>query len=241
MGGGGMAGRPSLLLLPGLLCDEALWGPQVAALGDRADIRIADLTQDDSVAAMARRALHGAPERFALAGLSMGGYVALEIMAKAPERVERLALLDTSARADTPEQGRRRRGLIALAGRGQFKGITPRLLPMLIHPARIADEALTGIVIGMAERVGKDAFLRQQQAIMGRPDRRSLLSAIRVPTLVLCGNEDALTPVELHRELASGIATSRLTVVPECGHLSTIERPEAVSAAFARWLATSDE
>lgn len=235
-----MADRPSLLLLPGLLCDDALWAPQVEVLAGQTDIRIADLTRDDTVAAMARRALAGAPERFALAGLSMGGYVALEIMATVPERVERLALLDTSARADTPEQTRRRQGLIALAGRGQFKGVTPRLLPMLIHPARIADEALTRIVMGMAERVGKEAFLRQQQAIMGRPDRRSLLPKIRVPTLVLCGSEDALTPVDLHRELASGIATSRLAIVPDCGHLSTIERPEPVNAAFARWLATSD-
>lgn len=232
-----MADRPSLLLLPGLLCDGALWSPQVAALAGQIDVQVADLTKDDSVAGMAKRALDGAPERFALAGLSMGGYVALEIMATAPGRVERLALLDTSARADTPEQTRRRQGLIALAGRGQFKGVTPRLLPMLIHPARIEDEALTGVVMGMAERVGKDAFLRQQRAIMGRPDRRSMLARIRVPTLVLCGNEDALTPVELSREMASGIATSRLTIMPDCGHLSTIERPEPVNAALGRWLA----
>ena len=232
-----MAGRPPLLLLPGLLCDEALWAPQIDALAEQADMRVADLTRDDSVKAMAKRALDAAPGRFALAGLSMGGYVALEIVATAPERVERLALLDTSGRADTPEQLRRRQGLIALAGRGEFKGVTPRLLPLLIHPARIEDEALTGIVMGMAERVGKDAFLRQQRAIMGRPDRRPLLSKIHVPTLVLCGNEDALTPVELSREMAAGIATSRLTLVPDCGHLSTLERPEAVNAALRRWLA----
>lgn len=232
-----MADRPPLLLLPGLLCDKALWAPQVEALADQAEMRVADLTRDDSLAAMAKRALDGAPERFALAGLSMGGYVALEIVATAPERVERLALLDTSGRADTPEQLRRRQGLIALAGRGEFKGVTPRLLPMLIHPDRIEDKALTAIVMGMAERVGKDAFLRQQRAIMGRPDRRPLLSKIHVPTLVLCGNEDALTPVELSREMAAGIATSRLTLVPDCGHLSTLERPEAVNVALRRWLA----
>ena len=232
-----MAGRPPLLLLPGLLCDEALWAPQIDALAEQADMRVADLTRDDSVKAMAKRALDAAPGRFALAGLSMGGYVALEIVATAPERVERLALLDTSGRADTPEQLRRRQGLIALAGRGEFKGVTPRLLPMLFHPARIQDQALTGIVTGMAERVGKDAFLRQQQAIMGRPDRRPLLSKIQVPTLVLCGSEDALTPVELSREMAAGIANSRLTLVPDCGHLSTLERPESVNVALRRWLA----
>jgi pimeloyl-ACP methyl ester carboxylesterase len=232
-----MADRPVLLLLPGLLCDEALWAGQCQALADVADIRVADLTVDDSVSAMARRVLAGAPDRFALAGLSMGGYVALEIVATAPERVERLALLDTSARADTPEQTRRRQGLIALADRGQFKGVTPRLLPMLIHPDRVGEEPLTSTVMDMAERVGKEAFLRQQRAIMGRPERRPLLPSIHVPTLVLCGDADALTPLELSRELAAGIATSRLAIVPDCGHLSTLERPEAVNAAMRRWLA----
>lgn len=232
-----MAGKQTLLLLPGLLCDEALWAPQVEALADVAECRVADLSQDDSVAAMAERALDGLPEHFAVAGLSMGGYVALQLMATVPQRIERLALLDTSGRADTPEQSRRRRGLIQLADRGEFKGVTPRLLPMLIHPARAADAALTSVVMEMAERIGKDAFLRQQKAIMGRPDRRPLLAKIHAPTLVLCGNEDALTPVELSRELASGIATSRLTVVPDCGHLSTLEQPEPTTAAMRRWLA----
>jgi pimeloyl-ACP methyl ester carboxylesterase len=235
-----MGGRPTLLLLPGLLCDAALWAPQIEAVADLVECRVADLTQDDSIDAMAERALADMPERFAVAGLSMGGYVALAIMAAARDRVERLALLDTSARADTPEQLRRRNGLIQLAERGQFKGVTPRLLPMLIHPARIQDETLTSVVMGMAERVGKEAFLRQQRAIMGRPDRRPLLPKIRVPTLVLCGSEDAVTPVELSRELASSIATSRLTVVPDCGHLATLERPEPTNAAVRRWLQVTD-
>lgn len=232
-----MAEKQALLLLPGLLCDAALWAPQVEALADIADCRVADLTQDESVAEMAKRALADMPERFAVAGLSMGGYVALELMATVQGRIDRLALIDTSGRADTPEQLRRRRGLIQLADRGEFKGVTPRLLPMLIHPARTGDAALTQVVMDMAERVGKDAFLRQQKAIMGRPDRRPLLPKIHVPTLVVCGNEDALTPVELSRELASGIATSRLVVVPDCGHLASIERPEATTSAMRRWLA----
>jgi pimeloyl-ACP methyl ester carboxylesterase len=236
-----MAERPTLLLLPGLLCDAALWAPQVEALSDLADCRVADLTRDDSVEAMAARAIADLPERFAVAGLSMGGYVALAIMAMAPERVQRLALLDTSARADTAEQKRRRQALIKMADIGEFKGVTPRLLPLLIHPKRIGDAALTSIVTGMAERVGKEAFLRQQRAIVGRPDRRLLLPRIHVPTLVLCGSEDAVTPVELSRELASSIATGRLVVVPECGHLATLERPEAAGAALRRWLTASEE
>jgi pimeloyl-ACP methyl ester carboxylesterase len=198
---------------------------------------VADLTLDDSMAAMAQRVLAGAPPRFALAGLSMGGYVAQEIVRRAPERVTRLALLDTSARADTPELTARRRGLIELSQKGQFKGVTPRLLPLLIHPDRLGDEAFTATVMDMAERVGKAGFLRQQTAIMGRPDGRGDLGRIACPTLVLCGRQDALTPPALHEELAALIPGARLVVVEHCGHLSTLERPEEVDEALRRWLA----
>lgn len=231
-----MAAPTPLVLLPGLLCDGALWHAQTRWLGDVAAFTIGDLTHDDSVATMARSVLMEAPESFALAGLSMGGYVALEIMRQAPERVRRLALLDTSARADTPAQTERRRGLLALAEKGQFKGVTPRLLPMLVHPDRLDDEALTATVTAMAERVGRDAFLRQQKAIMGRPDSGPDLGRIRCPTLVLCGREDALTPPELHRELAAAIPGARLVVIEECGHLAPLERPHATTAVLRYWL-----
>lgn len=231
-----MAAPTPLVLLPGLLCDGALWHAQTRWLGDVAAFTIGDLSRDDSMAAMARSVLMEAPESFALAGLSMGGYVALEIMRQAPERVRRLALLDTNARADTSEQTERRRGLIALAEKGQFKGVTPRLLPMLIHPDRLDDEALTTTVLKMAERVGQAAFLRQQKAIMGRPDGRPGLAAVRCPTLVACGREDALTPLELHREMAEAIPHARLVVIEECGHLAPLERPHAVTALLRYWL-----
>src|SRR5580704_15765607 len=182
-----MAGKIPLVLLPGLLCDAALWAPQVAALSDIADPSVADLSRDDSLAGMARRVLSAAPARFALAGLSMGGYVAQEIMRRSPERVTRLALLDTSARADTLERAAQRRGFIELAHKGQFKGIQPRMLPVYLHPDHLQDKAITDAVLAMAERIGKDAFLRQQQAIMNRPDGREDLKRIAVPTLVLCG------------------------------------------------------
>src|SRR4051794_10484233 len=185
--------KGALLLLPGLLCDAALWAPQVEALGREHDIRIADFTRADTIAGMAEAALALAPDRFNLAGLSMGGYVAQEVMRRTPERVERLALLDTSARRDTEEQRARRRGLIELAQKGHFKGVPPRLLPLLTPPARREDAELTGTVMGMAERVGPDAFLRQQQAIMDRPDSRADLPRFACPTLVLCGRDDALT------------------------------------------------
>jgi pimeloyl-ACP methyl ester carboxylesterase len=231
--------RIPLFLLPGLLLDDVLWAPQLAALADIADMAVGDLTQDDSMEAMARRILDGAPPRFALAGLSMGGYVSFEIMRQAPERVTRLALLDTSARPDTPEQTANRRNLMKLCEQGQFKGVTRRLLPQWIHPARVDEPGLADTVMSMTARVGRDSFLRQQTAIIGRPDSRPGLSRIHCPTLVLCGHEDRATPVELHREIAADIPNARLTVVPECGHLSPLERPDAVNAALRGWL-TSD-
>ncbi|MGH6984932.1 MAG: alpha/beta fold hydrolase [Stellaceae bacterium] len=231
-----MARKTPLVLLPGLLCDAALWHGQVTSLADVADSWVADLTRDDSLAAMARRVLQAAPPEFALAGLSMGGYCAFEVMRQAPQRVTRLALLDTGARADTPEQTSRRRGLIELAEKGEFRGVTPRLLPLFIHPDRLNDKALTGAVTAMAERVGRDAFLRQQKAIIGRVDSRASLANIRCLTLVLCGREDVLTPRALAEEIATGISGARLDLIDHCGHLSTMERPDAVTAELRQWL-----
>ena len=228
--------KPSLVLVPGLLCDAALWQPQIDRFGDRFDILVADVTRDDSMRGMAGRILASAPARFALAGLSMGGYVAQEVLREAPERVGRVALLDTAARPDSPERAERRHGLIALAKMGKFKGVTPRLLPLLIHPTRLDDRALTGIVMAMAERVGQAAFLRQQQAILGRPDFRPDLARIACPALVLCGRDDALTPPALSHEIADGIAGARLVILDECGHLSPIEQPDAVNQVFEEWL-----
>ncbi|MDE1902429.1 MAG: alpha/beta fold hydrolase [Alphaproteobacteria bacterium] len=231
-----MARKTPLVLLPGLLCDAALWHGQIAGLADVAESSVADLTRDDSLMAMARRVLQAAPPQFALAGLSMGGYCAFEVMRQAPERVLRLALLDTGARADTPEQMSRRRGLIELAEKGEFKGVTPRLLPLLVHPDRLKEKELVGAVMTMAERIGKDAFLRQQKAIMGRIDSRPSLANIKCPTLVLCGREDVLTPRALAEEIAAFIPGARLDLIDHCGHLSAMERPEAVTAELRQWL-----
>lgn len=231
-----MAAKTPLILLPGLLCDRALWEAQLAALGDVAEMTVGDLTQADSVGGMADAVLRAAPSRFALAGLSMGGYVSFEIMRRAPERVTRLALLDTSARPDTPDRIQSRKDLIALAQQGNFKGVTPKLLPSWVHPERMKDQAFVDAVTSMTQRVGRDAFIRQQSAIMSRPDSRPGLSRIKCPTLVLCGREDAATPVELHREIAADIAEARLVILPDCGHLSTMEQPDAVNAELRRWL-----
>lgn len=238
-----MAEPLPLVLLPGLLCDAALFRPQVEALAldqpERACL-VQDLTRHDTVAGMAADVLAGAPARFALVGLSMGGYVAQEILRQAPERVAAVMLIDTAARADTPEQLARRRGLIELSEKGQFKGVTPRLLPLLIHEARLDDAALVGTVTGMAERVGQAAFTRQQKAIMGRIDGRPSLAAIRCPTLVACGRQDVLTPPALSQEMASLIPGARYVPIEECGHLATLEQPAAVTGLLRYWLALAE-
>ncbi len=229
--------RLPLVLLPGLLCDAALWRHQADHLRDVADPIVADLTKDDSMEGMAASVLRDAPPKFALAGLSMGGYVAQALVRLSPDRVDRLALLDTNFTADNANQRQRRLDMMALAEKGNFKGVTPRLLPYLLHPDRLGEETLVQAVMGMAERVGKEAFLRQERAILGRVDSREMLKRVVCPTLILCGAEDKLTPLPVHEGMAALIPGARLVVVPECGHLSTMERPQAVSAAMRAWLA----
>lgn len=227
----------TLILLPGLLNDAELWAHQRAGLADLVDrILIPDLNRHDSMADIAAEVLAGAPDRFALAGLSMGGYVALEVFRRAPERVERLALIDTSAREDSDDQRRRRRGLIELADKGRFKGVTPRLLPMLVHESRLEDQAVVRPIFDMAARIGRDGFIRQQKAILSRSDSRDLLPGIGCPTLVMCGRQDQLTPLHLAEEMAAEIAGARLQVVEECGHLPALEHPEITTAAMREWL-----
>jgi pimeloyl-ACP methyl ester carboxylesterase len=226
-----------LVLVPGLLCDAQLWQPQLENLTDVADIWIADHTRSDTMAGVARDVLADVPfASFALAGLSMGGYIALEIMRQAPQRVARLALLDTAAGADLPAQSQKRMDFIALAERGKFPGITDVLLPLLIHPSRLRESALTDVIKSMAKNVGEKAFVRQQRAIMSRADSLRLLAAIDCPTLVLCGRQDALTPLAQHEKIAAGIKGARLEVIEDCGHLSTLEKPAEVNAALRRWL-----
>ena len=229
--------RRHLLLLPGLLCDAALWRHQVETLADVAEVTVGDLTRDDAIPAMAERILAEAPSSFALAGLSMGGYVAQEIMRQAPERVERLALFDTNARADTEAQVATRKDLIRISQTGKFKGVTPRLLPNLVHPDHLKVPAIAGVVMEMAERVGQEAFTRQQTAILNRKDGRQDLEAIRVPTLICCGRQDAITPVALHEEMHAHIVGSRFVIVEDAGHLTPLEQPHAASAVMRYWLA----
>jgi pimeloyl-ACP methyl ester carboxylesterase len=230
--------RDALVLLPGLLNDARLFDAQGAALRAVAgEILVPELWQDDSVGALAQHVLTAAPERFALVGFSMGGYVAFEILRRARQRVTRLALIDTSARADSDEQRRRRQALIAQSAIGEFKGVTARLLPLLVHSSRLGDATLVGLLQAMAQTIGRDGFVRQQRAILSRPDSRAELAAIDVPTAVICGRDDALTPLEHSQEIAAGIKNAKLTVIERCGHVSPLERPEPVNAALRQWLA----
>ena len=231
-----MAAATNLVLVPGLLCTKALWAPQLAALGDIADMTVADHTRHDTMAAIAKSILAAAPARFALAGLSMGGYIAYEILRQAPERVTKLALLDTGYRADAPERREQRLALMALAEREGARKAQEALLPVLIHKSRLTDKALVEAVLKMGADTGTEAFKRQQTALMSRPDSSPLLASIRCPTLVLVGREDALTPPELSREIAAGIPGAKLEIIADCGHLSTMEQPAAVNRALRAWL-----
>ena len=225
-----------LLLVPGLTCTARLYAAQVTALWPSAALMIADHRQDDYIDAVALRILDNAPPRFSLAGLSMGGYIAFAMMRLAPERIARLALLDTSARSDTPEQTAARQSQIAMTQAGRYGEIADLSMPRYVHPDRQNDAAITGAVRQMSAETGPEAFIRQLKAIMSRPDSRSMLGSIRCPTLVLVGDADLATPPDLSQEIAGGIAGAKLVVVSNCAHLSTLEQPEPVNAALIEWL-----
>jgi len=232
-----MAQGLPLVLVPGLTCTARLYGPQVTALWPFGPVTVADHRREADMAAIAARILKDAPPRFALAGLSMGGYIAFAMLRLAPERIVKLALLDTSARPDTPEQTSGRKTQIAMAESGRYGEIPGLAIPRYLNALHQRDESLTALVRQMIEETGAEAFVRQLNAIMSRPDSRPLLASIRCPTLVLVGADDIATPPELNKEIAEGIQGAKFVVVPGSGHLTTIEQPEAVNAALADWLA----
>lgn len=224
------------VLVPGLNCSARLYAAQIPALWRFGPVTVADHTRDDSMATIAARILADAPPRFALVGLSMGGYIAFEILRQAPERVARVALLDTGSRADAPEQTERRNKQIALAQSGRFAEVVDLLWPLLVHRDRQDDADLKLLVRMMADETGPEAFVRQQTALKARPDSRPNLPAIRCPALVAVGDGDTLTPPALSEEIAAGIPGAKLVTIPESGHLSTLERPEAVNRVLAEWM-----
>lgn len=229
--------RTPLVLVPGLTCTCALWQPQLDALADVADMTVADHMRDDTMVSIARRILSSAPPKFALAGLSMGGYISFEIMRQAPERVSKLALLDTKATLDPPERAKDRQALVERARRDGMEPVMRGYLPVFIQKSRVDEKPLSDIVVQMGVDTGADAFARQQNAIISRSDSVPTLATIKCPTLVLVGREDALTTVADHERIHAGIAGSTLEIIEDCGHLTTLERPEVVNAALRRWLA----
>ena len=226
-----------LLFLPGLLNTARIWRHQVENLGDLADAAVADLTAQDSISGLAQGILDTAPELFALAGLSMGGYVAFEIMRTGPDRVDRLALVDTTARPDAPENAAKRTVLVAEARSRGLGAVVPQLIPNFLSPAGAKNPAMVQAVTEMANEIGAEAFERQQTAIMGRPDSRPDLAGIKCPTVIIVGREDVMTGGEIAEEMADGIPGAKLAEIPEAGHLSPLENAEAVTAALAQWLA----
>lgn len=228
--------KMNLLMLPGLLNDASLFEHQAEALADLVGITVADLTGSDSITTLAADALAQAPAGpFMLAGMSMGGYVAFEIMRQAGERVRALVLLSTSARPDTPDATAARKELIALA-ETNFPAVIEKLLARMAHPAHANTPEVGGVFQSMATGLGREVFVSQQHAIIGRADSRPTLAGIRCPTLILCGREDLVTPPDVHRELADGIAGAQLAIIEECGHLVPLEQPEQVTAILRDWL-----
>lgn len=225
-----------LVLLPGMMCDARLFGPQIAALSGTTPLISVPLTGHDSVGALAAEVLACAPGRFALAGLSMGGIVAMEVLRQAPDRVARLALLDTNPLAERPEVKARRIPQMAAVEQGELR----RVMRDEMKPNYLADGPRQGAILdlcmAMAIDLGPDVFLRQSRALMDRPDQTETLRSFAGPSLVLCGRQDGLCPVERHELMHDLLRNSTLTVIEGAGHLPTLEQPEETTAALRRWL-----
>jgi pimeloyl-ACP methyl ester carboxylesterase len=231
-----MSDRPFLYLLPGLLCDDFVFAEQTRALADRATIRVPNFFGFDSLAAMAEHVLEEAPPRFALAGFSMGGRVALQIVQRAPHRVERLALLDTGAEGRQPGEEVVRQKLVDLAHAEGMAALAARWLPPMLHPAHYEDCAIVGPLTAMISRATPRIFEAQVRALLERPDAREVLAAISCPTLVACGRQDGFSPLGQHQAMAEAIKNAVLEIFEEAGHFAPVEAPAAVSAALRRWL-----
>jgi pimeloyl-ACP methyl ester carboxylesterase len=224
------------VLLPGLLCDAHVWTPQIAALGADWHIAVADLRGHDSIGAMAEAVLENAPPRFALAGHSMGGRVALQIMRVAPGRVERLALLDTGFQPAAASEPQQRQVLVDLARREGMRALAAHWLPPMVHPRRLHDAALMRALTAMVERMTPALLELQIRALLSRPDATGVLPGIRCPTLIGVGRQDGWSPLAQHQAMAAAVEAATLAVFEDCGHMSTVEAPDAVSVALRAWL-----
>jgi len=226
-----------VLLLSGLLCDESAWDDVQAALGATAVVRAIAFPDFDSIETMAQAVLAAAPERFALAGHSMGGRVALAIVAQAPHRVERLALLNTGVHPRRPGEAEKRQELVDLAYSAGMAVVAERWLPPMLAPSRVDDAALMERLTAMICRQTPDSFAGQTRALLGRPEAEQGLSAITCPTLLLSGRQDGWSPLAQHESMAAQISRSRVVAIDDSGHMSIAEQPVAVAAALREWLA----
>lgn len=228
---------PGLLLLPGMMCDRRLWRHQLDAFGGAYRCEVADISGADTVAAIAGQVWAAAPGDWYVAGLSMGGIVAMEMWRQAPERMLGLALLDTNYRADTAEKRAMRDAQMqSVASGGLHEVLREELKPNYLARIHRGNTALLDEVLAMGMDLGEGVFRRQSLALQSRPDSSDTLTGMECPTLVLCGEEDSLCPPALHREMVAALPNAELCVIPDCGHLSTMEQPEAVNAALERWL-----
>lgn len=225
----------NLVLVPGLICDREVWDYPRTYLAEVADITFAPADEADTMQGLAEAVLERAPDRFAIAGFSMGGYVALEVLRQAPERVERIALLDTSARGDTPEKAEGRRKAIADCEEGRFDDLLDRFVPLLLHPDHLAGD-LGPRVRTMGERVGPKLFADRHRAMLTRSDARDLLRGTDIPVRAIVGRSDALTTVAEHQEIADCAPFGRISIVEDCGHMPPLERPQAATALLRDWL-----
>ncbi len=226
-----------LVLIPGMMCDARLFAPQIATLSAGRTIQVATITEADSISQLARQVLTDAPPRFALAGLSMGGIVAMEILRQAPERLERVALLDTNHRAEAPDRQALRGPQVERVFQGALRQVLiEEMKPLYLGPEKRGDEAILGCALDMAVALGPAVFARQSEALRTRPDQTETLRAAEVQALVLCGEHDLLCPVERHQEMAALMPRARLEIVAGAGHLSTLERPAETTAALNEWL-----
>jgi len=231
----------NLLLLPGLLCDAAVWAPVLPDLGAAVSCRIPEYAGATSLPAMAARVLADAPPSFALAGHSMGGRVALEIVRQAPERVRRLALLDTGFRARPADQigedeKAQRLALLTLAREQGMRTMARKWVQPMVHPDRRDDRVLIDAILDMFERRSASEFEGQIEALLTRPDATALLRSIACPALVLCGREDGWSPLPQHEAMAALIPDARLVAIERCGHMTPMERPREVAATLRAWL-----
>lgn len=227
---------PAILLIPGLNCSARIFSGQIPALWQFGPVTVADHRSGDTVAEMARAILASAPPTFVLLGFSLGGYIALEIMRQAPERVGRLILVATNARPDAPELREKRMARVARVEAGGFEDDLRAQFPSSVDASRAGDEALFQLYRAMAFEAGSDTFVRQIKAIVARPDQRGLLPKITCPTLVVAAAGDQIQPEAVTSELAAGIAGARLVTIANSGHFLPIEQPERLSAALAEWL-----